>query len=50
MYVYLGGAEKVGFVFQAFNLLEALSVEDNILFPPSSCQVASPRPNHGPMH
>lgn len=26
-------AQKVGFVFQAFNLLDALSVEDNILFP-----------------
>ncbi|HSG29988.1 MAG TPA: ATP-binding cassette domain-containing protein [Thermodesulfobacteriota bacterium] len=26
-------AHKVGFVFQAFNLLEALNVEENILFP-----------------
>jgi putative ABC transport system ATP-binding protein len=26
-------AQKIGFVFQAFNLLEALSVEENILFP-----------------
>jgi len=26
-------ARKIGFVFQAFNLLEALSVEENILFP-----------------
>jgi putative ABC transport system ATP-binding protein len=26
-------AEKVGFVFQTFNLLEALTVEENILFP-----------------
>ena len=26
-------ARKVGFVFQAFNLLEALTVEENILFP-----------------
>ncbi len=26
-------ARKIGFIFQAFNLLEALSVEDNILFP-----------------
>jgi len=26
-------AHKIGFIFQAFNLLEALSVEDNILFP-----------------
>ncbi len=26
-------AQKVGFVFQAFNLLEALTVEENILFP-----------------
>lgn len=26
-------SKKVGFVFQAFNLLEALSVEENILFP-----------------
>ncbi|MFV2054814.1 MAG: ATP-binding cassette domain-containing protein [Thiohalomonadales bacterium] len=26
-------AKKIGFVFQAFNILEALSVEDNILFP-----------------
>ena len=26
-------AFKVGFVFQAFNLLEALSVEENVLFP-----------------
>lgn len=28
-------ARKVGFVFQAFNLLEALTVEENILFPSS---------------
>jgi len=26
-------AQKIGFVFQSFNLLEALSVEENILFP-----------------
>jgi len=26
-------ARKIGFVFQAFNLLEALTVEENILFP-----------------
>jgi len=26
-------AKKIGFVFQAFNLLEALTVEENILFP-----------------
>ncbi|NIT13563.1 MAG: ATP-binding cassette domain-containing protein [Candidatus Dadabacteria bacterium] len=26
-------AHKVGFIFQAFNLLEALNVEENILFP-----------------
>ncbi|VAW83820.1 ABC transporter, ATP-binding protein [hydrothermal vent metagenome] len=26
-------AEKIGFVFQAFNLLEALTAEENILFP-----------------
>jgi putative ABC transport system ATP-binding protein len=26
-------AQNIGFVFQAFNLLEALSVEENILFP-----------------
>ena len=26
-------AKKVGFIFQAFNLLEALNVEENILFP-----------------
>jgi putative ABC transport system ATP-binding protein len=26
-------ARKIGFIFQSFNLLEALSVEDNILFP-----------------
>lgn len=26
-------AKKVGFIFQAFNLLEALTVEENILFP-----------------
>lgn len=26
-------ARKVGFIFQAFNLLDALTVEDNILFP-----------------
>jgi len=26
-------AHKIGFIFQSFNLLEALSVEDNILFP-----------------
>ncbi|PWG73920.1 hypothetical protein DF186_20565, partial [Enterococcus hirae] len=24
---------KIGFVFQAFNLLEAMTVEENILFP-----------------
>jgi putative ABC transport system ATP-binding protein len=26
-------ARKIGFIFQSFNLLEALNVEDNILFP-----------------
>lgn len=26
-------AQKIGFIFQAFNLMEALSVEENILFP-----------------
>lgn len=26
-------AQKIGFIFQAFNLLEALTVEENILFP-----------------
>ncbi len=26
-------AKKIGFIFQAFNLLEALTVEENILFP-----------------
>jgi len=26
-------AKKIGFIFQAFNLLEALNVEENILFP-----------------
>ena len=42
-------AEKVGFIFQAFNLLEALSVEDNILFPaqllPGGINAARPRAN-----
>lgn len=40
-------AEKIGFIFQAFNLLEALSVEDNILFPanlmPGGIPAARPR-------
>ncbi|NOX95396.1 MAG: ATP-binding cassette domain-containing protein, partial [Alphaproteobacteria bacterium] len=26
-------AQKIGFIFQSFNLLEALSLEENILFP-----------------
>jgi putative ABC transport system ATP-binding protein len=26
-------ARKIGFVFQAFNLMEALTVEENVLFP-----------------
>lgn len=30
-------AKKIGFVFQAFNLLDALSVEENILIPASLC-------------
>jgi putative ABC transport system ATP-binding protein len=40
-------ARKVGFVFQAFNLLEALTVEENILFPaqlmPGGIRQARPR-------
>ncbi len=40
-------ALKIGFIFQAFNLLEALTVEENILFPaplhPGGLQGARPR-------
>ena len=40
-------ARKLGFVFQAFNLLDALSVEENILFPallaPGGTRAARPR-------
>jgi len=40
-------ARKIGFIFQAFNLLEALSVEDNVLFPahlaPGGRAAARPR-------
>lgn len=40
-------AQKIGFVFQAFNLLEALSVRDNILLPahlmPGGTAAAKPR-------
>jgi putative ABC transport system ATP-binding protein len=40
-------AHKLGFVFQAFNLLDALSVEENILFPallaPGGARGARPR-------
>ncbi len=40
-------ARKLGFVFQAFNLLDALSVEENILFPallaPGGTREARPR-------
>ncbi|WP_297528711.1 ATP-binding cassette domain-containing protein [Thiohalobacter sp.] len=40
-------AQRIGFVFQAFNLLEALTVEDNILFPaqlaPGGVAAARPR-------
>jgi putative ABC transport system ATP-binding protein len=34
-------ARKIGFVFQAFNLLEALTVEENILFPSQLVQGAA---------
>jgi putative ABC transport system ATP-binding protein len=40
-------ARKIGFVFQAFNLLEALTVEENVLFPaqlaPGGARAAMPR-------
>jgi putative ABC transport system ATP-binding protein len=40
-------ARKLGFVFQAFNLLDALTVEENILFPavlvPGGARAARPR-------
>ncbi len=40
-------AQKIGFIFQSFNLLEALSVEDNVLFPahlaPGGVRAARPR-------
>jgi putative ABC transport system ATP-binding protein len=40
-------ARKIGFIFQAFNLLEVLSVEDNVLFPahlaPGGVRAARPR-------
>lgn len=42
-------SSKIGFVFQAFNLLEALTVEENILFPaqliPSQLKEARERAN-----
>jgi putative ABC transport system ATP-binding protein len=43
-------ARTIGFVFQAFNLLDALSVEENILFPahlaPGGTRAARPRADH----
>ena len=40
-------AQKIGFVFQAFNLMEALTVEENVLFParlaPGGVHAAKPR-------
>jgi putative ABC transport system ATP-binding protein len=40
-------ARKIGFVFQAFNLMEALTVEENVLFParlaPGGVDAAKPR-------
>jgi len=40
-------ARRIGFVFQAFNLLEALTVEQNVLFPaslaPGGIEAARPR-------
>jgi putative ABC transport system ATP-binding protein len=40
-------ARKIGFVFQAFNLMEALTVEENVLFParlaPGGVEAAKPR-------
>lgn len=40
-------AQKIGFIFQTFNLLEVLSVEDNVLFPahlaPGGMRAARPR-------
>ena len=40
-------ARKIGFIFQSFNLLEALSLEENILFPahrsPEGIKAARPR-------
>ncbi len=42
-------ALKVGFIFQSFNLMEALSVEENILLPahlaPGGVRAAAPRAN-----
>ena len=43
-------ATKIGFIFQAFNLLDALTVEDNILFPagllPGGLESARQRAGH----
>ena len=40
-------AQRIGFIFQSFNLLEALSVEQNVLFPahlvPGGTEAARPR-------
>lgn len=40
-------ARQIGFIFQSFNLLEALSVEENVLFPahlvPGGIRAARPR-------
>lgn len=36
-------ALKIGFIFQAFNLLDALNVEENILFPAQLSQGGMPR-------
>lgn len=39
-------ALKIGFIFQAFNLLDALNVEENILFPSQLKQGGIPRARH----
>jgi putative ABC transport system ATP-binding protein len=39
-------ALKIGFIFQAFNLLDALNVEENILFPSQLRQGGIPRARH----
>jgi putative ABC transport system ATP-binding protein len=39
-------ALKIGFIFQAFNLLDALDVEENILFPSQLRQGGIPRARH----